>query len=249
MGVFDQMLSMGGGGGGGGGGSIQSMWFGAPSLGQTAFNIYQNQQASWQADHAMDRSEDMARQEMAFQERMSNTAYQRATADMKAAGINPMVAYQQGGASAPQGAMGQAFQAPVKNILEGAISSAMDAVRLKKDLAQADSGIALNGAMATKALADAAAAGSSAKLTDLNAQSIGSQMQAIKAEAAARAKKAGYDTKFGDFDAINSRVNSGLNSAGKVLNMIKPSGGLAPDEMRINKNTGEVLQEGQTWQP
>lgn len=47
---------------------------------------------------------DEAQKSRDFQERMSNTSYQRAVKDMQLAGINPVLAYQHGGASTPSGA-------------------------------------------------------------------------------------------------------------------------------------------------
>lgn len=57
--------------------------------------------------------------QMKFQERMRDTAYQAAVLDMEKAGINPILAYKQGGAATPAGA---SYQAP------SGIAAATDAV-------------------------------------------------------------------------------------------------------------------------
>lgn len=67
------------------------------------------------ADKAYERSRQEARELRQWQERMSNTQYQRAVADMKKAGLNPMLLATRGfsGASTPQGAMGSASSSSI----------------------------------------------------------------------------------------------------------------------------------------
>lgn len=77
-----------------------------------------------------------------YQERLSNSAYQRATTDMRAAGINPMLAYSQGGASVPVGAAGTSSAAsspapqPVQNVAEGASRGAAAMMASAQQFAQ-----------------------------------------------------------------------------------------------------------------
>lgn len=79
-----------------------------------------------------------AREQMMFEQRMSDTSYQRGVADLKKAGLNPLLAIP-GGASTPGGAsasgsQGTAVQATMTNPMSnlnfgGIVSSALDAMQ------------------------------------------------------------------------------------------------------------------------
>lgn len=120
----------------------------------------QNSAAQTSADRAMEFNRSQAalnrnwqevqnQKAMDFSERMSNTSFQRAIADLKAAGLNPALAYKLGGSSTPFGvtssgsvasgsaaSMSSANLAPLASVLSSYITGADALDRQNNDFVQ-----------------------------------------------------------------------------------------------------------------
>lgn len=107
----------------------------------------------------------LAREQRDWEERMSSSAYQRAVEDMRRAGINPMLAISQGGASTPGGTA--ATVQPV-DALGRAVSSAGSKIANSLALEQQQANIDLTRATTKEKLHQVTSAGAAAKWADDN---------------------------------------------------------------------------------
>lgn len=191
--------------------------------------------------------------QMKYQTDMSNTSYQRGVEDLKKAGLNPMLAYAQGGASTPPGASANMVAAKVESTrpgdaIESGIGSAIEHVRLKKELNQADSGIELNKANEEAAKATAIMNMNSAKLKQQEQEIVKAQMPAIKARAKADTEQAVWDSKMMNVDNVGKRLGGVIGAAkdaAMTYGAIKHGGAadafrLRKNEVPMNSKTGEI---------
>ena len=94
----------------------------------TALGVYGQSQAN--ASNAKE-----AKRQREFQERMRATQYQTAVEDMRKAGLNPALAYSQGGAGTPSGAMAR-MESTTAGVTGGVDSALTNAVAVANAVAQ-----------------------------------------------------------------------------------------------------------------
>lgn len=163
-------------------------------------------------------SRDVAREQMAFQERMSSTAHQREVEDLRKAGLNPILSAGGGGASSPAGA-----QPNIVGEIEGVASAAREIPRMLAELSAVR-----ESTRKTK---------QDRKVAEVAEKKLRSEAKVAEAEAFSAKNRMDVEKQhplgFGRADAVMRRL-------GLISPFMSAIGGIAAGRM-IGRNAGSAL--------
>lgn len=198
-----------------------------------------------------------AERNRAYQAYMSNSAYQRGMADMKKAGLNPMLAYMKGGASTPGGGQANMVAPQIEDPIGPAAATAFDTYQKGQQLAQGLEGLNVQkGTLAVQQAnsqaeialkaAQAAATASSARRTEVETQALLHDIKRKKLEGDFFGSEAGK--KFYYLDKINQATGQSLDTINGVKDLINPFK-FIPKKPKPKQDGSGITSDGTMYDP
>lgn len=180
---------------------------------------------------------DLARQQTDFQERMANTAHQRQVKDLRAAGINPMLSAQLGGAATPTGALAQLQNPNPGQIGAGIANTAKSIYGISQDAQNAKSTRSVQASQSALNEATAASTTTTAKETEANTRVLKQKEREIEAQV----KKIKADTIKAKTETVESQTRTGKNIA-EMHNTSEDTASRARDNrIKSARESGDTL--------